>query len=136
MRIYTPQPYQPIRQSRIGLGQFSPFISPFDVMAPANGGPVLPAAAPAAAPAPQAQEDGLAAAMKTTAVFSGLALTGLSAATAYVGISFGSQKNAKTFDQIAGWTIGVIGAMSGLVRLVGTGVIIFSPPQSVKEALS
>ena len=134
MRTYTPQPYRPLLQSRIGLGQFSPFISPFDAMAPANGGPVPPTEAPA--PAQATQEDGLATAMKTTAVFTGLALTGLSAATAYVGIAFGSQKNAKPFDQIAGWTVGVIGALSGLVRLVGTGVVMFAPPKSVKEALS
>lgn len=127
--------HRPFRQARIGLGQFSPFISPFDVMAPANGGPVPPVEPAPAAPI-AGQEDGLASAMKTTAVLSGLALTGLSVATAYVGISFGSQKTAKTLDQIAGWTVGVIGAMSGLVRLIGTGVIMFSPPKSVKEALS
>jgi hypothetical protein len=59
-------------------------------------------------------------------VLTGLALTGLSAATAYVGINYGMNKKNTDFQRALGWTVGVIGVMSGLVRLVGTGVLALS----------
>lgn len=66
-------------------------------------------------------------ATKTVAVLSGIALTGISAATAYIGISYGMEKNRKTVQKILGWTVGVLGAISGIARLTGTVAELFTP---------
>lgn len=63
-------------------------------------------------------------------VLTGLALTGLSAATAYVGINYGMNKKNTDLQRALGWTVGVIGVMSGLVRMVGTAVLALSSPES------
>lgn len=120
MRPFT-QSYRPIMPARIGLGQFSPFINPFDVTG--ESAPTTPPAQPAAASSVKGPES----VIKTTAVLTGLALTGLSAATAYVGISYGMDEGKKDMQRALGWTVGVIGALSGLVRLAGTTALLFMP---------
>lgn len=80
---------------------------------------VFTASAPAA---PGKSQD----ATKPLFVLSGLALTALSAATAYVAISYGMQKNITPVQKALGWTIGVVGVISGLVRLAGTTAVALS----------
>lgn len=122
MRNFS-QSYRPIAQARIGLGQFSPFINPFEVTgesAPTTISP--PSAMPAQGPGDV---------VKPIAVLTGLALTGLSAATAYVGVSYGLDRSKKDLQRVLGWTVGVVGALSGLVRLVGTTALMFIPSRDM-----
>lgn len=114
---------RPIQQARIGLGQFSSFVNPFEVTGDATPTtPPTPTETPAVAPA-----QGPA---KTLLVLTGLALTGLSAATAYVGINYGTERKNTDLQRALGWTVGVIGVMSGLVRLAGTTVLALTPSES------
>lgn len=117
MRNFS-QTHRPIAPARIGLGQFSPFINPFEVTGESS--PVTP-------PAPTPSTKGPESAVKTAMVLGGLAMAGLSAATAYVGISYGMDKGKKDLQRALGWTVGVIGALSGLVRLVGTTALLLVP---------
>lgn len=111
MRSFS-QSYRPIATARIGLGQFSPFINPFEVT-----GETAPTTPPSpSTPSRKGPEE----VVKTVSVLRGLALTGLSVATAYVGISYGMDKGKKDLQRAVGWTVGVIGALSGLGRLVST----------------
>lgn len=110
------QTRSPIRQSRISLGNFSSFINPFSIT-----GDTIPTTPPGSTPS-----DGKDL-VKPVAVLTALALTGLSAATAYVGISYGLDSKKKTFQRAVGWTVGVVGAMSSLVRLMGTVALILIP---------
>lgn len=103
------------------LGQFSSFVNPFEVT-----GETTPMTPPSAAPSPAAQDLGI---IKPVAVLTGLALTGLSAATAYVGIDYGTDKKNSDLKRALGWTVGVIGALSGLVRLAGTTALLFIPTE-------
>lgn len=112
----------PIQQGRIGLGQFTSFLAPMDAEGPAI--PPAPVTAPPAAPAVAAPRTGP---TKTMAVITGLALTGLSAATAYVGISYGMDKDNTNIQRAVGWTVGVVGVLSGLVRLAGTTILAAVP---------
>lgn len=118
MRSFS-QSYRPIATARIGLGQFSPFINPFEVT-----GETAPTTPPSpSTPSRKGPEE----VVKTTIVLTKLALTGLSAATAYVGISYGMDDGKKDLQRAIGWTVGVIGALSGLVRLASTTAILFVP---------
>lgn len=119
MRPYTPVPRR-IEQARIGLGQFSSFINPFEVtgdQVPTTTPPV-PSGSPIMGPAPS---------FKPVLILSGLAMAGLSAATAYVGIAYGMDKTKKDLQRAIGWTVGVAGALAGLVRLAGTTALLFIP---------
>lgn len=107
-------PYKPFTRARIELGQFSPFINPMEVT-----GDQTPMTPPAST-APAAPKD-----IKPILVLTGLAMTGLSAATAYVGISYGMEKNKSDLKRAVGWTVGVLGALSGVVRLIGTAAVLF-----------
>jgi hypothetical protein len=89
-------------------------------------GQVVPA--PVAAPAAAASGPGV---MKPAAVLTGLALTGLAAATAYVGINYGMDKKNTDFQRALGWTIGVVSAIQGLGRLAGTAVLAFMPSDNL-----
>lgn len=123
------QPYSPIERARIGLGQFSPFINPFEV----TGESPTPAVPPTSA-LPSVQDAAAIAKaaggiVKTTVVLTGLGLTLLSAATAYVGISFGLDKKQTNVERALGWTVGVVGALSGVTRLGTTlGALFISAP--------
>lgn len=68
---------------------------------------------------------------KPAAVLTGIALTGLSAATAYVGINYGMNKRNTDIQRALGWTVGVIGVMSGLVRLAGTAILALAPSETL-----
>lgn len=115
MRPFS-QSYRPVERTRISLGQFSPFINPFEVT-----GESTPMTPPSATPAPGPYKTGI--------ILGGLAMTALSAATAYVGISYGMDKHKKDLQRALGWTVGVIGALSGLVRMaVTTGVMFMDVP--------
>lgn len=117
MRPYTP--YNGLERARIELGQFSPFINPFEV----TGDQV-----PMTTPSPSVQAAaGPMSAVKPILVLAGLAMTGLSAATAYVGVSYGMDKTKKDLQRAIGWTVGVAGVLSGLVRLAGTAAVLFMP---------
>jgi hypothetical protein len=105
------QSYRPIEQARITLGQFSPFIDPVGVT-----GDLTPMTPPSAAPAGP---------VKTAVVLAGVAMTALSAATAYVGMSYGLDKRNKNLQRALGWTVGVVGALSGLARLATTTAVLF-----------
>lgn len=105
------QSYRPIEQARITLGQFSPFIDPAGVT-----GLTTPTTPPSAAPAGP---------LKTTIVLAGMAMTALSAATAYVGVSYGMDKGKKNLQRAIGWTVGVVGALSGVARLATTAGVLF-----------
>lgn len=112
MRNYVAPSYRPITPVRLKLGQMSPFD---DMIA-----------------APNASGNGVSAnTVKTVGVLSGLALTGLSAATAYIGISYGTEKNRKAFQRVLGWTVGVLGAVSGIGRLAATVAILATPAEVV-----
>jgi hypothetical protein len=100
------------------LGQFSPFINPFEVTGEA---------APTTPPAPTVAAKGPEDVVKSVKVLTNLALTGLSAATAYVGISYGLDKGKKDLQRALGWTVGVVGALSSLVRLARTTALLFVP---------
>lgn len=52
-------------------------------------------------------------------------MAALSAATAYVGMSYGMDKGKKDLQRAVGWTVGVVGALSGLARLATTTAVIF-----------
>lgn len=117
MRNYVARPYRPMPYPRLKLGQTSAFD---DMISPSNG--------------VENQVVG-ANTIKTVGILSGLALTGLSAATAYVAISYGMEKNRKTFQKILGWTVGVLGAVSGLARLASTGALIMTPAEKVAGAV-
>jgi hypothetical protein len=82
--------------------------------------PALPSPAPLVPPS----------VTKPVTVLTGLALTGLSAATAYVGINYGMNKKNTDLQRAVGWTVGVIGVMSGLVRLAGTAILALMPSES------
>jgi len=107
-------PWKPIAPARIELGQFSPFVNPMEVTGDQT--PTTPPQSLAPAQKPS---------IKPIAVLTGLAMTGISAATAYVGISYGMEKGRSDMKRALGWTVGVLGALSGLVRLVGTGAMLF-----------
>lgn len=117
MRPFTPY-NRTIERARIGLGQFSPFINPFEVTGDQT---------PTTAPSPSMQAAGPGSAIKPIVVLTGLMLTGLSAATAYVGVSYGMDKSKKDLQRAIGWTVGVAGVLSGLVRLAGTAIAMFVP---------
>lgn len=119
MRPYTPY-NRMIGQARIELGQFSPFINPFEVT-----GDQAPMTTP---PAPSGSAIvGPAASLKPVMVLTGLAMAGLSAATAYVGVAYGMDKTKKDLQRAIGWTVGVAGALTGLVRLAATTALMFMP---------
>lgn len=105
MRPFAPS-YRAIAPARIGLGQFAPFINPFEVTGDPT--PTTPGS-----PAPAATG-------KPVAVLTGLMLTGLSAATAYIGISYGQEKNRKNIQRAIGWTVGLISIFVGLDRFGNT----------------
>lgn len=128
MRPFTPY-NRTIDQARIGLGQFSPFINPFEVTGDQS---------PMTTPAPTGPGGSIpSGSLKPIVVLTGLALTGLSAATAYVGISYGMDKTKKDLKRALGWTVGVAGVLSGLVRLAGTAAVLFvSPRQSVPVTMA
>jgi hypothetical protein len=118
MRPYTPY-NRTIEAARIGLGQFSPFINPFEV----TGEQV-----PRTTPSPSGQTAaGPGSSIKPILVLGGLAMAGLSAATAYVGVSYGMDKTKKDLQRAIGWTVGVVGALSGLARLIGTAAVLLIP---------
>jgi hypothetical protein len=108
-------PFKPFLRARIELGQFSPFVNPMEITGDQT---------PTTPPSPST---GLKNPVKPVLVLTGLALTGISAATAYVGISYGMEKGRSDIKRALGWTVGVLGALSGLVRLVGTGAMLFMP---------
>lgn len=105
------QSYRPIEQARISLGQFSAFIDPVGVTGDST---------PTTPPSPGPEQ-----AVKTGVVIAGLGMTILSAATAYVGVSYGMDKHKKDLQRAIGWTVGVVGALSGLARLAGTVGMLF-----------
>lgn len=118
MRPFTPY-NRTIERARIGLGQFSPFINPFEVTGDQT---------PTTTPSPSVQAGpGPISSVKPILVLGGLAMTALSAATAYVGVSYGMDKSKKDLQRAIGWTVGVVGALSGLVRLGGTAAVLFMP---------
>jgi len=117
MRPFTPY-NRTIEPARIGLGQFSPFINPFEVTGDQT---------PTTTPSPSVQAAGPASAIKPIVVLTGLMLTGLSAATAYVGMSYGMDKSKKDLQRAIGWTVGVAGVLTGLVRLAGTTAALLIP---------
>lgn len=90
---------------------------------PRLGQAIVPAAKPPAPAAPSVS--------KPAAVITGLALTGLSAAIAYVGISYGMEKKNSDFKRALGWTVGVLGVIQGLGRLVGTAALAFTPAETL-----
>jgi hypothetical protein len=119
MRPYTPY-NRAIEPARIGLGQFSPFINPFEVtgdQAPTTASRP-PSGSAIVGPGPS---------IKPAMVLGGLAMAGLSAATAYVGVSYGMDKTKKKLQRAVGWTVGVAGALAGIVRLAATTAILFMP---------
>ena len=109
--------YRPIQGMR--LGQFSAYINPFEVTGDQT--PMTPPSPGAPPPNP----------VKTVMVLSGLGATALSAATAYVGVKYGMNKGNKDFQRALGWTVGVVGALSGIVRLIGTGALLLVPASPV-----
>ncbi len=116
-------PYRPIARARIELGQFAPFVSPGEIT-----GDKAPTTPPQTT-APAAVKPGL----KTMVVLTGLAMTGISAATAYVGIQYGMEKGRSEGQRALGWTVGVIAALGGLVRLVATGALAMKAPPQTSE---
>lgn len=117
MNPFTPY-NRTLEPARIGLGQFSPFINPFEVTGDQ---------APKTTPPPTGPGAGPVASLKPVIVLTGLALTALSAATAYVGVSYGMDKTKKDLKRAIGWTVGVAGVLSGLVRLAGTAAVLLVP---------
>lgn len=113
MRPLSPS-YRAIAPARIGLGQFAPFINPFEVTGD-------PTPTTSGVPAPNASG----ATSKPVAVLTGLMLTGLSAATAYIGISYGQEKNRKNIQRAIGWTVGVVSVFVGIGRLGSTMTKLF-----------
>lgn len=96
------------------LGQLSPFIAPGEAVVPTTApSPTTPSMA------------------KPIAVVAGLGLTALSAASAYVGINYGMDKKNTGLQRALGWTVGVIGVMSGIARLFGTALIAFTPTDDI-----
>lgn len=112
-------PFQP---ARIELGQFSPFVNPMEIT-----GSDTPTTPPSNSSSPSS---GPKIPVKPILVITGLALSGISAATAYVGISYGMEKGRSDVKRALGWTVGVLRALSGLVRLVGTGAALLMPEPS------
>lgn len=110
--------YKPIQRTRIELGQFSPFINPMEITGDQT---------PMTTPSPSAPASGAQSPTKAVLVATSLLMTGISAATAYVGVSYGMEKGRSDVKRALGWTVGVLGALSGLVRFVGTGALLFMP---------
>lgn len=106
--------YRPIGLARIELGQFSPYIDPVQVT-----GDSTPTTPPSAGPLDKA--------FKTGVILGGVALLAFSAATAYVGISYGKDKRQTNIERAVGWTVGVGGVLYGLNALARTAGRLVAP---------